>query len=349
MLRSWNLQTLLPLTPDVGVGALAVGVDDDYAWFTRSNRLSAFDLATRKHEIDAFAKYDEAMVACSGPDFAILRIDEARHVTLNEPAHAVVLARDGTTTSIPGNFDLVVCTPRKRWLTLKGKSSVEVRDARSPLQTGRVFTTNHAIVGIAINEEWLAIYDETETLTRYTLETGDAKAIKVGKIARFAIDGYGRFATATDGGAITVWTDAGPKVVADQLPLHNLTGHNALGFLAFTRDRTLVTIDRELRVARYSVGEMALAIAWDGWHVGIIVDGRAGLLDVRDGRIIRLPWEAKSITVSRTGSTVAWTTQSGHAGILRIDVPEAPRELRRWLDSVTNATLEPGSTEVTWR
>jgi len=210
-----------------------------------------------------------------------------------------------------------------------------------------MFTTKQPIHSISLDETWLGILDEAGTLTRFEIATGKAHAVQVGEIERYAIDGRGRIATLKDD-ALTLWGAAGPKVVVDKLSVAIVIGH-PFGFLVFTRDKTLVVIDQAEQVRRYDIGEIALSLAWDAPRVAIIVDGKPGVLDLRDGSTVRYPWSAQTVAITRDGTGVAWTSMIGHADILRIDVPEEPHELLRWLDRITNATLEPGSTEVTWR
>jgi hypothetical protein len=72
------------------------------------------------------------------------------------------------------------------------------------------------------------------------------------------------------------------------------------------------------------------------------------VLDVRDGSIIRFPWRANNLALSKDGASIAWV-KNDRAGVLRLEIPEEPRALVRWLDELSNATLAPGSTEITWK
>ncbi len=351
MLRSWDLRRFYPHMASVKNDAHAIAVDTTRAWFQEGHQVVVYDLATHKlermkGELQAF---DHSSVACDGPDFTILKLDEDRRLMQKEPAQAAVRTRDGTITPIAGDYDVAVCTPAQSWLVLKRKSAVEVRDARTPERAGRVFEAPGELRSFGINERWLAMRDTAGGVTRVELASGRVlPAFNVGAGAELAVDLRGRIATTTKDGAVVLWVDGKPRTVADKLEIGMLSGH-PFGFLVFTRDRAMITIDHDARVARYDIGEVALSVAWGAYRVAIIIDGKVGILDIRDGSLVRLPWRASSVAISVDGASIAATSRSGQVSILRLEIPSEPRALLRWLDTVTNATLEPGSTELTWK
>ncbi|MGK2855579.1 MAG: hypothetical protein ACSLFQ_00090, partial [Thermoanaerobaculia bacterium] len=351
VLRSWDLRRFYPHMFTMKTGVRAIAVDTHRAWFHDRDQLVVYDLAVRRLErmTGEYQKFDESVLGCDGPDFSILKLDEERRMMMREPAQAAVRTHDGTITPIAGNYDFAACSPGQRWLVLKRKTSIEVRDARTPQREGRVFEAPATIRSFGGTGSWLAMLDEAGGLTRVELASGRVyPTFPVGPVDAFNVDARGRIGTTTTDGSVVVWVDGKPSTVAEKLDIDVIHGHLA-GFLVFTHDRTVVVIDHDNRVARYDIGAAALSIAWEHYRVGIILDGKLGVLDVRDGSIVRFPWRAASVALSRDGASIAAVSKSGRASILRLDIPEEPHALLRWLDRATNATLEPGSTEMTWK
>jgi hypothetical protein len=164
----------------------------------------------------------------------------------------------------------------------------------------------------------------------------------------FAVDPRGRIATVT-GETVTVWANGKSSRVLDGTKLAFLTAHD-VGFLVFTLERTVITIDAANATRRFDLGEGAQSIAREVPRVAIVIDGHIALLDLRDGSLVQFPWLAQGAAISRDGRRIVTTSMgSTKATILTTQAPREPRDVLRWLDGVTNATLEPGSTEISWK
>ena len=350
MMRSWDLRKILPQRIAIKQGAECVAVDADHAWFTANGLLVPFDFATGK--VGAPIGHDdtiESSYMCAGAERTIVRLDARRRIAFHEPAELVVVDRAGKLTPIPGDFVDAMCSLDARHLALVSTTAVEVRDAMHPDRPGRTWSTAKPIRLFTVTPNWLAMLDDAGELTRVELATGDQTRLSVdADLEAFAIDPRGRIAT-VKGGAIEVWIDGKRHAVATGLDVSLISAHD-IGFIVSTRDRAIVTIDVANRVSRFDVGEAVLSLARDAPRAAIIVDGKLAMLDLRDGDIVRFPWAATSAAISPDGRMLtAVVFGSESAGAVRTQVPRDPREILRWLDRTTNATLEPGSTELTWK
>ena len=346
--RSWDLRNILPQRVPIKLGAHPLAVDDHRAWFGELEFTTAVDLETGKAtERIGAAHYDESELMCAGPK-TLVRLEANKRRILNQPALVVVLEPSGTLTPVPGDYTEAICTPTGRWLALQTASGIELRDARTPAVPGRVVPAAN-VRSFALTDRWLAIVEVAGAVTRIAIGSCATQHLFVDANAEaFAIDPAGRIATVKKG-TVTVWTNGVAKAVVDDIKLTLVSAHD-VGFLVFTLDRTLITIGPENRITRFDVGEGALSMARDIPRAAVILDGRAALLDLRDGSVVRFPWAASGAAISPDGRRLAVTAMaSSKASILRMQLPREPRDILRWLDGATNATLEPGSTEITWK
>lgn len=354
-LRAWAVDQIMPrmfaLPPETSL----IAIFERHLWITGNEidglaHVARIDLASGVGDTGAISP--ASTFACETRGRVVFALDREIHVAKTEPFP--LLVADLPSFAQPHKLSpptrLVACVPDAGLLVEADGTEVVIRRAEALDTIATRYAFSNPIVQVVGTAHWIAVIDSAHVVTRIFLATGHRDTLVTTGPTGLTLADAGQLAIVHADG-VELWSVDGSRHALDHLRLIRLEP-NPLGFVGQTATKQLVVISPagDL-VTRINIGVDVLpCIAHDAPTVYFSENDKLATIDLRDGSIVRFPWPVDSLACSTDASVaVARGRLSSDAVVVNRVLPVEPSVLRGWIAATTNAVLEPGATEISWR
>jgi hypothetical protein len=341
LLRSWNLEGVVPTMVFDEEGGNPIGWNDSVIWF-RTTKNTLLSARVENGKLLQSSDFGAVKRRCHGPGRDVL-------VSVEPPARFEIVDHVAKTRiGLPEDTIGIACASDAAMIALATGEGVTLLDARAMSRS--TIAHDRPLRQVAVEQGWLAFVDDRGMLVRIEIATGVRAVTTIEAIEQLSMEATGRVGFARGDRAWTwngrdtpVRVDMAERAVLVMVP-------SAAGLVIITADHALTVVDGTGTARSYQTGSrMQPAIARSAPFAAITaLDQNLAILDLSTGAIRYLPWWADGVQLGADGQSV-FGAFGKLALISRSTVPHDIAKLRAWVHDATNATLDPGSTRILFR